>query len=159
MKGFLGKLHTSWLRFVVLLVYLLHYPFFLAFSRSRRYYRLLNLARKTSSRAFMNLSGIFFNIQYEEALDKDATYVFCPNHTSYLDIPLMCLIAKGPFHFMGKEELLESPLFRLFFKTIDIPVKRESKLSAYRALRRSSENLKQGMSLILFPEGAISEDP
>lgn len=159
MKTFAGKLHTCWLQFVLLLVYAVHYPFFLFFSRDAKYYRHLNRARKSSSRVFMNLSGIFFDIRYEEALDKNATYIFCPNHTSYLDIPVMCLVAHGPYYFMGKEELLKNPLFRLFFKTIDIAVKRESKLSAYRALARSSENLKKGMSLVLFPEGTISENP
>lgn len=152
-------MHALWLQFILLLVYAIHYPLFLLFSRHPRYYRLLNLSRRTCSAAFMNLSGIFFDIRYEETLNRKATYVFCPNHTSYLDIPLMCLVANGSFYFMGKEELAGNPLFRLFFKTIDIPVNRDSKLSGYRALRRASENLKKGMSLVLFPEGTISDCP
>lgn len=159
MKGFQGKLHKLWLQFILLLVYAAHYPFFLIFSHHPRYYRILNLARRTCSAAFMNLSGIFVDIRYEDRLDRKATYVFCPNHTSYLDIPLMCLVANGSFHFMGKEELLRNPLFRVFFKTIDLPVNRNSKVSGYRALRRASENLKNEMSLVLFPEGTISEQP
>lgn len=159
MKGFPAKLHTAWLQFVLLVVYSVHLPFFLVFSRHPRYFRLLNLARKSCSRAFMGLAGIRVDIRYEEDLDRNAPYIFCPNHTSYLDIPLMCLVAHGAFHFMGKEELLGNPLFRLFFKTIDIPVNRESKRSGYRAFRRSSENLQKGMSLVLFPEGTISTAP
>src|SRR3546814_2230306 len=71
----------------------------------------------------------------------------------------MCLVAHGTFHFMGKEELVRNPLFRLFFRTIDISVNRDSKLSGYRALRRASENLRHGMSLVLFTEGTISDAP
>lgn len=159
MKGFLGKLHSLWLQVVLLLVYIIHFPFFLFFSRDERYFRSLNIARKLCSASFMNLSGIFFDIRYEEELDRKATYVFVPNHTSYLDIPLLCLIANGAFFFMGKEELIRNPLFRLFFKTIDIPVNRESKLSGYRALQQASERIKKGMSLVLFPEGTISDRP
>ncbi|QEC52753.1 1-acyl-sn-glycerol-3-phosphate acyltransferase [Anseongella ginsenosidimutans] len=159
MKGFPAKLHAVWLQFILLLVYAVHYPFFLFFSRQPRYFRMLNICRRNCSAAFMNLSGIFFDIRYEEPLDRKATFVFCPNHTSYLDIPLMCLVANGAFYFMGKEELLRNPLFRLFFKTIDVPVNRDSKLSGYRAIRRASGNLKNGMSLVLFPEGTISEHP
>lgn len=70
---------------------------------------------------------------------------------------ILCLLAKGRFHFMGKDELLKAPILRLFFKTIDIPVNRDSKMSAFRAFKRAGENLDHGMSLIIFPEGKIDE--
>lgn len=159
MRTCLGKLHVCWLQLVLVFLYLLHYPFFLAFSRRPQWYGLLNLVRKSISRAFMNLSGIFFDIRYEEPLDRRGTYVFCPNHTSYLDIPLMCLVANGSYFFMGKGELIRNPLFRLFFKTIDVPVRRESKVDSYRAFKRSARRLRKGSSLVLFPEGTIPDHP
>lgn len=58
---------------------------------------------------------------------------------------------------MGKDELLKNPVLKIFFKTIDIPVNRESKISAFRAFKRAGENLEQGMSLIIFPEGKIDD--
>lgn len=69
---------------------------------------------------------------------------------------LLCILAEGKFHFMGKVELLKNPVLRIFFKTIDIPVNRDSKISAFRAFKRAGENLENGMSLIIFPEGGIS---
>lgn len=71
---------------------------------------------------------------------------------------ILCLVAKGRFHFMGKDELLSTPILKLFFKTIDIPVNRDSKMSAFRAFKRAGDNLGQGMSLVIFPEGKIDED-
>jgi len=59
---------------------------------------------------------------------------------------------------MGKEELLRNPVLKIFFNTIDIPVNRESKMSAFRAFKRAGDNLAQGMSLIIFPEGRIDAD-
>lgn len=159
MKGFLGRLHSLWLQIVLLLIYIVHFPFFLLFSRNERYFGLLNKARRMCSASFLNLAGIFFDIRYEEEFDRKGTYVFVPNHTSYLDIPLLCQVANGRFFFMGKEELLRNPLFRLFFKTIDLPVNRDRKISGYRALQNASDRLKRGMSLVLFPEGTISENP
>lgn len=58
---------------------------------------------------------------------------------------------------MGKEELLNSPVLGIFFRTIDITVKRDSKISAFRAFKKAEENLAKGMSLIIFPEGAIAD--
>ncbi len=61
----------------------------------------------------------------------------------------------GKYHFMGKDELLKNPVLGIFFKTIDISVNRESKISAFRAFKKAGENLEKGRSLIIFPEGKI----
>lgn len=58
---------------------------------------------------------------------------------------------------MGKEELTKNPVLGMFFKTIDIAVSRESKISAFRAFKKAGENLEKGMSLIIFPEGKIDD--
>jgi 1-acyl-sn-glycerol-3-phosphate acyltransferase len=71
---------------------------------------------------------------------------------------ILTILAKGRFHFMGKEELLKSPVFRPFFETIDIPVNRDSKMSSFRAFKKAGDNLDKGMSLIIFPEGKIDEE-
>ncbi len=59
---------------------------------------------------------------------------------------------------MGKEELLHSPFTKLYFKTIDVPVNRNSKMSSYRAFKKTSERLKNKMSLLIFPEGKIGDE-
>ena len=99
----------------------------------------------------------FFKFKFEKPLDPQQTYIYCANHTSNLDIVLFCLLAKGRFHFMGKEELMKNPILGMFFRTIDIAVSRESKISAFRAFKKAGENLERGMSLIIFPEGKIDE--
>jgi 1-acyl-sn-glycerol-3-phosphate acyltransferase len=58
---------------------------------------------------------------------------------------------------MGKEELMKNPVLGIFFRTIDIAVSRESKISAFRAFKKAGENLERGMSLIIFPEGRIDD--
>jgi len=59
---------------------------------------------------------------------------------------------------MGKEELTEGLVTGLFFKTIDIPVDRESKMSSYRAFKKAMEKLQSGITMIVFPEGKIPDD-
>lgn len=58
---------------------------------------------------------------------------------------------------MGKEELKSNAVLGIFFRTIDIAVARESKISAFRAFKKAGENLARGMSLMIFPEGKIDE--
>lgn len=59
---------------------------------------------------------------------------------------------------MGKEELLDSPFTEIYFKTIDVPVNRDSKMSSYRAFKKTSERLENKMSLLIFPEGKIGDE-
>jgi len=59
---------------------------------------------------------------------------------------------------MGKEELTEGLVTGLFFRTVDIPVDRESKMSSYRAFKKAMEKLQSGITMIVFPEGKISDD-
>ncbi len=70
---------------------------------------------------------------------------------------ILCILARGRYHFMGKDELLNNPVLGIFFRTIDISVNRGNKISAFRAFKRAGENLEKGMSLIIFPEGKIDD--
>jgi 1-acyl-sn-glycerol-3-phosphate acyltransferase len=56
---------------------------------------------------------------------------------------------------MGKAELLKVPLFRRFFIQMNIPVNRKSKMDSHRAFLRACSDLDKGISITLFPEGAI----
>lgn len=118
----------------------------------------MNFFRKIWGFSTSLLSGFIYRFQYEKPIDWSKTYIVCPNHTSNLDITSASLLTKGNYCFMGKEELLDSFVTNLFFKTIDIPVNRESKMSSFRAFKKASERLKEGMSLIIFPEGKIADD-
>ncbi|MET4083235.1 1-acyl-sn-glycerol-3-phosphate acyltransferase [Pedobacter sp. UYP30] len=155
---FFRKLHRLWFLFWLIFFFVLLYPFYYLSSRSSKYYPILNVLRTINCVCSCVLSGIFFSIELETALNKDQTYIYCANHSSNLDIMVLCIIAKGNFHFMGKEELLNSPILGIFFRTIDITVKRDSKISAFRAFKKAEENLEKGMSLIIFPEGGIEEE-
>lgn len=135
----------------------LFYPLYYYGSRKPERYDLLNKFRKANSSICSFLIGVYFKFKFEVPLKDDQTYIYCANHTSNLDIMILCLLAKGRFHFLGKEELLHNPVLKLFFQTIDVPVNRDSKISAFRAFKKVGDNLEQGMSLIIFPEGKIDD--
>ncbi|POY37450.1 1-acyl-sn-glycerol-3-phosphate acyltransferase [Solitalea longa] len=155
MATILRKLHLYYYFALTALVFYLFYPFFYYTSRNPERYKTLNFFRKINAALPLLLSGIFWRIKTEQPLNKDAVYVICPNHTSFLDIPILLLIGRGNHHFIGKDELKTNPVLRIFFETIDIAVKRESKLSSYRAFKKAAANISRGMSLIIFPEGGI----
>lgn len=98
---------------------------------------------------------IFYKIERKSDLDSDQAYVFCPNHTSYLDIMLIYISFPLYFHTMGKAELRKVPLFKHFFDRMNIPVNRKSRKDAHRAYLRAASDLEKGISITLFPEGTI----
>jgi len=157
MINFLRHVHRIWFLFWILFFFALFYPFYYLSSRNEKYYETLNFFRKANSFLCSAFSGVFFRFSYEEKLDSDQTYIYCANHSSNLDIMIFCMMCHGKYHFMGKDELLNNPVLGIFFKTIDISVNRESKMSAFRAFKKAGENLEKGMSLIIFPEGKIDD--
>jgi 1-acyl-sn-glycerol-3-phosphate acyltransferase len=153
----LRQLHRGYYLLILLLVSIVLYPFVYLAASKQKWYGHLNRIRILHSRLCSFLSGFSYNFVFESPLQHDQTYIYCANHTSQLDIMIMCMLAKRRFHFMGKEELLNHPILKMFFRTIDIPVNRDSRISAFRAFKKAAENLNAGMSLIIFPEGGISD--
>ena len=82
--------------------------------------------------------GIVFRFKFEEPIDWSKPYIICPLHTSNLDTSMICgLMKKDNFCFMGKQELLDGMVTGIYFRTVDIPVNRDSKMSAFRAFSRA----------------------
>ncbi|TDG35924.1 1-acyl-sn-glycerol-3-phosphate acyltransferase [Pedobacter changchengzhani] len=158
MAKFFRRIHYFWFLFWIVFFFIIFYPFYYFLAQKPKYYRLLNLFRKAHSFLCSFLSGVFFSFKSEAKFDPDETYIYCANHTSNLDIMVLCIMAKGRFHFMGKDELLNNPVLGIFFRTIDISVNRDSKMSGFRAFKKAAENLDKGMSLIIFPEGKIDDE-
>jgi 1-acyl-sn-glycerol-3-phosphate acyltransferase len=153
----LKKIHIFYFTFCILLFFIIFWPFYYLLTRNSKYYGALNKFRTVHSFLATTLAGVYLNFDFETKLDPKQTYIFCANHTSNLDIIIFCVLAKGRYHFMGKEELTKNPVLGIFFKSIDIAVSRESKISAFRAFKKAGENLERGMSLIIFPEGKIDD--
>jgi 1-acyl-sn-glycerol-3-phosphate acyltransferase len=103
----------------------------------------------------MFFSGLIAKTTYDEKLDKKKTYIFTPNHFSYFDI--VSVNSQMPFYFsfMAKKELANIPVFKIFFRTIDIPVDRYTREGAKNAYIGAHNKLDAGISILNFPEGGI----
>jgi 1-acyl-sn-glycerol-3-phosphate acyltransferase len=158
MKLILKKAHTYLYVINVAFFFFLLYPLLFYFSRKPARYKYMNKIRRIWAWLSSAFAGIFYRFTYEASFDWSKTYIICPNHASNLDISAMSLLVKSDFSFMGKEELNESMVTALFFRTIDIAVNRDSKMSSYRAFKKAMEKLESGNTVIIFPEGGIADD-
>lgn len=152
------KIHNYLYRAAVAVVFIILWPFFYAFSHRVEHFYHMNKVRRVFAFFSSGLVGMFYHIRYEQEIDWSKPYIICANHSSNLDISAVILAVKGNFRFMGKDDLLDNFVTGFFFRSIDIPVNRNSKISAFRAFKKAEESLRQGMSVVIFPEGGIPND-
>lgn len=159
MKLFLRRVHLRIYFAVLLFFFTLGYPFLWFFAKNpQKHFRQIVFLRKWIGALAMLTVGFRVKVTYEEKINwNDGPFLICPNHSSFLDISILNLIVKGEFSYMGKEELLKNIVTKIFFKTIDIPVNRQSKISAFRAFKRANSLLNDGKSVVIFPEGKIDD--
>lgn len=88
----------------------------------------------------------------KENVPKDGPLLFCGNHTSYFDGPLIIISSPRLMRFMAKQELKKNLLFRyLCYAYNAIYVKRDSK--DIGPLKEAIKELKSGGCIGIFPEG------
>lgn len=87
-----------------------------------------------------------------ENIPKEGPVIFCGNHRSYLDPPLIVATAKRDMRFLAKEDLYKNKFLAFLGWAFDgIPVKRDEK--DVSAIKTSLKYLKNGDCIALFPEG------
>src|SRR5665213_2718227 len=155
MKIILKRTHTYFYRYSVAFFFILVWPVLYFLSRKRERYKYINQFRRLIIFLSTTISGIWFRITHEEPIDWSRTYIICGNHTSNLDVSAISVLTKNNFCFIGKEELLDNMVLGFFFRTIDITVNRDSKMSSFRAFKSAAERLKDGISVVIFPEATI----
>lgn len=88
----------------------------------------------------------------KENIPQEGALLFCGNHRTYLDPPVIVVTAGRHMRFMAKEELRKNPLFAfLGFLFEGIYVKRDSK--DISAMKDAMKTLKNGGCIGIFPEG------
>jgi len=88
----------------------------------------------------------------KENIPQDGNVLFCGNHRTYLDPPLIIVTAGRYMRFMAKDELKKNPLFAFLGVLYDgIFVKRDEK--DIGPLKTALKTLKEGKCVGLFPEG------
>ena len=135
-------------------VYVLAFPIYFVALRWKKYWPVLYVLTAVLAKIWLFCSGLRVYLRYEEELKKSESYVFCANHTSYLDVPSL-LAHKAPMCFVGKSTLAQIPLFGYMYRRMHINVNRASLRSKYNVLACAHEKLCESVNICFFPEGGI----
>ncbi|WZL73132.1 lysophospholipid acyltransferase family protein [Clostridiaceae bacterium 35-E11] len=86
--------------------------------------------------------------------------LFVSNHQGNLDIPLLLGFIDKPKSFIAKIELSKIPVFGKWMERINcIFIDRSDPRQSLRAINQGVEILKNGHSMVIFPEGTRSKGP
>jgi 1-acyl-sn-glycerol-3-phosphate acyltransferase len=85
--------------------------------------------------------------------------IFMSNHQSNFDIYTLFSAIPQQFAFIAKEELFRVPVFgHSMARAGYIPLNRESGRSALKSITAAAERIRNGQSVVIFPEGTRSPD-
>lgn len=99
------------------------------------------------------------NVKVEglENIPKEAS-LFVSNHQSFVDIPVFLNVLPDTAGFVAKKELGNLPVITFWMKQIGcVFIDRENPREGIKSILEGAKNLKDGRSMIIFPEGTRSK--
>lgn len=102
------------------------------------------------------LVGIRHRNIFVEPLAKDASYIYVANHISYLDSAVLPKTFRYPVRPLGKVEMSRIPIFGFIYKNAIVTVDRSSPENRARSVQILKATLRQGISVLVFPEGTFN---
>jgi 1-acyl-sn-glycerol-3-phosphate acyltransferase len=110
------------------------------------------------AKACLAVTGVRVVVHNRERAFEGAPHIFVANHMSLFDIP-----ALGSFlpraKFVGKAELFKIPVFGAAMRSVGmVPIERSNRRAAFGAYDEASRRIRDGNSVIVFPEGSRGDD-
>ncbi len=117
------------------------------------------VAPRIWARMILAVSGVKVRVEGMEKLESGKSYIFAANHQSQFDIFCLQGYFNWDFRWLAKKELFKIPIFGpALRRSGNIPVDRASGREAMRSLTEAAERIRNGCSVVIFPEGTRSAD-
>ena len=131
-------------------------PLGLLFAAVFRWKRGLYALGHTGVRIALSLAGIRYRVAGRGRIPAGAV-VFCSNHESNVDPPVLFEALHPQLHILYKAELHKFPIMGTAFDVGGfVAVERDNRERAMASIERGAESLRAGNSFLIFPEGTRS---
>jgi len=114
------------------------------------------IAQKIWTPFILFVLGVKMKVTGFENIEKGKNYIILANHTSNLDIPMLSAALPMIFYYVAKKELQRIPFLGWGMMAAGIIfVDRKNKARAIRSMRIAGRKIKNGKSIMIFPEGTF----
>jgi 1-acyl-sn-glycerol-3-phosphate acyltransferase len=104
----------------------------------------------------LSLAGIRYRVHGREQIPSRAV-VFCSNHESNVDPPVLFQALHRRLHILFKAELKKLPILgKVMVAGGFVPVEREKKEASMASIDMAADSIRAGNSFLIFPEGTRS---
>ena len=112
------------------------------------------------ARSILWFAGVRVKVEGLEKIDASGKHVFCSNHLSYMDTPVVLGHIPSQFRFLAKKGLFDIPLMGTHLRQAGhIPVPLDDPRAAVRTLAQAAKGIQErSTSMLIFPEGGRSDD-
>ncbi len=118
-----------------------------------------NVLSKRWAKHIVNNSRMKLEIEGRENLDPNESYIYISNHTSMFDIPILIYGLGDDIRMIYKQELEKIPIFGYALKKSPfIPIVREDPRKSMQSIDAAVQEINNGSSIVIFPEGTRSEN-
>lgn len=122
--------------------------------------RYIHFTTSTWAGSLIRAAGGVIEVVGRDNLPQAERLCFIANHQGAFDIPITLATLPGPIGFIAKKELALLPVINVWMKGIGcIFIDRSNRRAALESIEQGVQQLKQGRSMILFPEGTRSRGP
>jgi 1-acyl-sn-glycerol-3-phosphate acyltransferase len=114
---------------------------------------------RTWSWLILKTSGIRVHVEGLEHVHHGETAIYCVNHQSAMDIPILFVNLPVQFRFVAKRSLFNLPFMGWHLRRSGhIPVDRDRPQQAMKSMKKVAQEIRKGKSVMLFPEGHRSRN-
>ena len=104
----------------------------------------------------LGLAGIRYRISGRERIPGRAV-VFCSNHESNVDPPVLFQALHKRLHILFKAELKKLPVLGIVMQAGGfVPVERDRREASMASIEVAAQSIRQGNTFLIFPEGTRS---
>lgn len=105
-------------------------------------------------RCIGRLAGARLIVLGQENIPKDTAVLYVGNHRSFFDVVLTLSCFPGVTGYVAKKEMDKAPILRLWMRNIHcLFLDRENIKEGLKTILKGVEEVKNGISLCIFPEG------
>lgn len=105
----------------------------------------------------LGLAGIRYRVTGKEHIPAGRPVVFCSNHESNVDPPVLFQALHRRLHVLFKAELQQLPILgRVMVAGGFVPVERDRREASMASVERAAKSIRDGNSFLIFPEGTRS---